>query len=83
MAGTRRVQTPCSLLVMGVLFQAAVAMADVRLPHILSDHMVLQRDRPIPVWGWAAPGEDITVTLGDSNSAKVKADERGDWRLKY
>lgn len=41
----------------------AYVYADPSLPHILGDHMVLQRDRPIHVWGWAAPGERIEVTL--------------------
>lgn len=33
------------------------------LPKVFSDHMVLQRDRVVPVWGSAAPGEKITVTF--------------------
>ena len=40
------------------------ASAEVRLPHLLSDNMVLQRDRSIPVWGWANPNEKVTVKLG-------------------
>lgn len=46
---------------------------------IFSDHMVLQRNIPIPVWGWAAPGEIITVDLaGRAASATALAD--GAWR---
>lgn len=37
--------------------------AEVRLPHVLSDHAVLQRDRPIHIWGWATPGARITAKL--------------------
>ena len=37
------------------------AMADVRLARIFGSHMVLQRDMPLPVWGWAEPGEHVTV----------------------
>ena len=46
------------LLFWGVVsvFSVAVAQADVRLPRILAEHMVLQREQPIPIWGWAAPG---------------------------
>ena len=45
----------------------------------LSDHVVLQRGQPIPVWGTANPGESVTVSLG-STSRKVKADAKGSWR---
>ena len=39
------------------------------------------RFMPLPVWGWAEAGEEITVTIGE-NSAKVTADEKGDWSVK-
>ncbi len=43
---------------------ASPAFADVRLPAIFAEHGVLQRDRLLPVWGWADPGENVTVALG-------------------
>ena len=43
---------------------------DLRVPHVIGDHMVLQRDRPISIWGSAAPAEKITVSL---NGATVDA----------
>lgn len=46
-----------------LIWSAAPAMAEVRLPKLWSDHAVLQRDRPIHVWGWADPGEHVTATL--------------------
>lgn len=55
--------------------------ADVRLPHLFGDHMVLQRDRPIPVWGWAAPKEKITVQFNQQTKT-VRADKTGKWTLK-
>jgi sialate O-acetylesterase len=62
------------------LFLAAPALADVSLPSIFGDNMVLQRDLPIPVWGTASPGEKVTVTLGsDSQSATASPD--GHWRV--
>ncbi len=54
------------------------AQADVRLPHIFGDHMVLQREQPIPVWGWADPDEHVTVKLGDA-AVTVTADKAGKW----
>ena len=57
------------------------ARADVRLPALFSDHMVLQREMSAPVWGWAEAGESITVTIaGQSKSTKTDAD--GKWSIK-
>lgn len=53
------------------------AWADVRLPKLISDDMVLQRDAPIKVWGWADPGEELTIEFHDQRiSTKTKADGR-------
>jgi sialate O-acetylesterase len=54
-----------------------IAGADVRLPKLMSDHMVLQRDMAAPVWGWAEPGEEVTVALaGQAAAATAGADGR-------
>jgi len=56
---------------------AASAHAEVRLAHVFGDHMVLQRDKPVRVWGWATPGRTLSVELaGGKASAKVGADGR-------
>ena len=47
---------------------------------IFGDHMVLQRDRSVPVWGEAAPGERVTVLL-QGQEATATADENGSWKL--
>ena len=39
--------------------------AEVKLPSIISDNMVLQAGAAVPIWGWAEPGEEITVRLAD------------------
>ena len=44
------------------------------MPSIWSSGLVIQRDMPVTVWGWAEPGESVTVTLA-SNSSSVKAGE--------
>jgi sialate O-acetylesterase len=49
------------------------------LPAIFSDHLVLQRDLPLPVWGTATPGAAIGVTLA-TTSATTTADAQGNWR---
>jgi sialate O-acetylesterase len=73
-----------SLLVPGALVLSLLtglsARADVTLPSVFGSHMVLQRDRSLPVWGWAGPGEEITVKIGD-NSATTKADGKGNWKV--
>jgi sialate O-acetylesterase len=63
------------------MFLASRGMADVRLPHVFSYHMVLQREAQLPIWGWAAPGEEVTVRIG-ANEAKARADATGKWMVK-
>ena len=55
--------------------------AGFRLAAPISDHMVLQREKPVAVWGWADAGESVTVAFaGQSKSATADAD--GKWMLK-
>lgn len=57
------------------------AGADVTLPHCFGDNMVLQQGQRVPVWGWAAPRERVTVEFaGQSRSAT--ADKAGDWKVR-
>ena len=67
-----------SLLV--VSSRAPQAQADVKLPNFISSHMVLQRDHPLPIWGWADPGEEVTVKL-DEATATGKTDAHGNWKV--
>ena len=39
-------------------------LADIKLPRLVSDGLVLQRDKPINIWGWADDGEQVSITLG-------------------
>lgn len=57
-----------------------VVTGEVRVPAIFGDHMVLQRGQPNPVWGWADPGERVTVTIGQQTHSSV-ADRSGKWRV--
>ena len=56
------------------------AQSEVTLPNMLGSHMVLQRNQPIHLWGWADPGEQVTATLRDATAA-TKADTLGHWSL--
>ena len=59
---------------------AIPATADVRLPNIFTDNMMLQRDQPVRVWGWADAGEAVSVDLS-GKSAAAKADDKGRWAI--
>jgi sialate O-acetylesterase len=58
----------------------SVLQASVKLPSIIGDNMVLQRDQPLPIWGWAEQGEEVTVQIaGQTHTAK--ADDEGRWKV--
>ncbi len=62
------------------LVPVAAASAQVTLPRVLSDHMVIERDLPVHVWGKAAPGEQVKVTFrGETRTAA--ADPIGHWSV--
>lgn len=67
--------------VVGMLFCTSVSLGDVKLSAMFSDHMVLQQGMPVPVWGWAKPGEQVTVKFGEQ-SAAATADDAGKWQVK-
>lgn len=60
---------------------ASRASADVKLPAVISSHMVLQRDMPAPIWGTANPGEQVTVTFRDQKHTATAGDDRK-WQVK-
>ncbi|MCW5776126.1 MAG: beta galactosidase jelly roll domain-containing protein [Phycisphaeraceae bacterium] len=62
----------------------SASLADVRLPAFFDDGMVLQRDAEARVWGWADPGERVTVTPDwpGAGSASATADEHGRWMVR-
>ena len=56
-------------------------MAAVRLPSILGENMVVQRDQPLPIWGWDEAGTEVTVKFA-GNEATAKAAEDGKWTVR-
>lgn len=54
--------------------------AELRLAGIFADQMVLQRDQPIHVWGWAEAGDKVTVILVDQTETTI-ANEHGTWSV--
>lgn len=70
------------LLIVLLLCLANVGFSQVRLNRLFSDHVVLQRQKPIPVWGWAQPKETVKVTLaGQTQSVRAAAD--GSWKVLF
>ncbi len=67
-------------LFLSTLLLSAALSADVRLPALFGDHMVVQRDLPVHVWGWADPGESVEVQL-DTRRAVTAASEGGRWEV--
>lgn len=63
-------------------FSANALWAQVSLAKIFSDNMVLQAHQPIKVWGSAAAGEKVKVTLG-KNEKTINADKNGKWKLVF
>jgi sialate O-acetylesterase len=64
-----------------LLVFVTIANADVKLPAIISDNMVIQADKEIKIWGWAEPNEKITVAI-DKQTVNTKADDNGKWLVK-
>lgn len=56
------------------------AWAAIRLPAIISDHMVLQQDALVPIWGWSDPGEHVAVEIA-GKSKTTRADTNGQWKV--
>lgn len=66
---------------MAALFAVSAAGADVQLHRVFSHHMVLQREKEVNVWGWASPGEKVSVQFGGQSLSAV-TDDKGKWSVK-
>jgi sialate O-acetylesterase len=70
-----------TLLLACLALGSSLLATDLRLASPLSDHMVLQREKPVAVWGWADAGEAVTVAFA-GQSKTVTADAEGKWSLR-
>jgi sialate O-acetylesterase len=68
------------LLVFALLIGAATAAADIKLPALIGDNMVLQQGRPVAIWGSADVGEQVTVSMGEQKQTAT-ADANGQWKV--
>ncbi|WP_339908516.1 sialate O-acetylesterase [Symmachiella dynata] len=79
---THRCRCLC-LLLLAIIFTAPAAVdADVTVPQFFGNHMVLQRDKPVKLWGWADKGEKVTVALGEAQQ-ETTADDDGRWSVHF
>jgi sialate O-acetylesterase len=70
-----------SLFVIQAIVISAALYAEVTLPYIIGDNMVLQRDIPVNIWGWAGPGESVTVMM-NGQKVSVATDKTGAWKAR-
>ncbi|MEK6237736.1 MAG: sialate O-acetylesterase, partial [Planctomycetales bacterium] len=68
------------LVALSILGLADVVRAEVRLARIFADHMVLQRDASVPIWGFAEKGEKVTVSFA-GQTQRATADAAGRWSV--
>lgn len=69
------------LWIVAICLVNIIVSASVKMPKIFVDNMVLQRNTPIPVWGWAAANEKIEVKF-NNQIKKTKADKNGKWIIR-
>jgi len=69
------------LLVWCLLLTVSTVSADVRLPAIFGDNMMLQQQIGAPIWGWADAGERVTITGSWGKQASATADDDGKWKV--
>ncbi len=67
-----------SLVLLFALVLSLYSYSNVRLPLLISDNMVLQREKPITLWGWADAGEKVTVQF-NKQTKSIKTDKSGKW----
>ena len=70
-------------ILIALLLMTSISRAEVSLPKFFGSEMVLQREREAAIWGWAEPGEAVTIQCSWIKKAvSVKADDKGDWSAK-
>src|SRR5947209_2452581 len=77
---SRPAATHTALSFLTLLLALAPARADVKLPALFSDHMVLQGETAVPVWGRAEPGEEVQVAIA-GQTKNATADSSGKWSV--
>ena len=66
----------CAIMLGGVSVRA-----DIKLPAVIGSNMIIQRDLPMKLWGWAEPKESVTVKVEGRVIGSAIADEKGNWSV--
>ncbi len=69
-----------SLLIVGFVLMSSYTKAQIKLPRIIRDSMILQRETPVNLWGWAGKKEKVKVYFNKHNYQTI-ADDNGQWKL--
>jgi sialate O-acetylesterase len=78
-----RVRIVCLAIAAIAASSAVVEAKPLKLHNIFSSHMVLQRDKPIKIWGWADAGDEVSVKLGDEQAQATAGDDAGRWEVTF
>lgn len=70
------------LLLFAFCLLCSAVFAQVQLPKLVSDGMVLQRNQELTIWGWASPDEDVTLTFMNEEYS-TSADDHGSWEIQF
>ncbi len=70
-----------TLFILGCLTISSLAHADVRVPRLFGDNMILQQQTSNAIWGFASPGEKVTVTASWGAEVEAVANDQGDWKV--
>ncbi|MDR1345826.1 MAG: hypothetical protein LBK03_03890, partial [Bacteroidales bacterium] len=69
-----------NIIIIFLLLACFLCNAKIMLPKLVSDGMVLQRDMPVNIWGWADNEQEVELLFGNDRY-KTKADENGSWKI--
>ena len=73
-----------TVVVLTLVFSCAIGhAAELKVHSVFGNNMVLQRDKPIKIWGWATKGEEITVAFGKESATTKATGEQGLWEVTF
>jgi sialate O-acetylesterase len=75
-----RIKLIAPILTFFILMTLQEGIAQIKLPHLFGDHMVLQREDGAKIWGWASKGEKVSLLL-KNKTYKAVTDESGKWQI--
>ena len=80
-----KLRSPLLMLICAILatFSAFAAPEKLKVHGIFLSHMVIQRDKPITIWGWAPVGTEVEVSFGESTGISKAAGEKGRWEVSF